>query len=244
MRLFLSKAPGGFTFFNSSLLFLIWRRNWRNCWVPLQEPWVELIFFYFGEGMEMVRGSAALYFLLLWLLFIFWDFWQMCCRSVGIKAGRWEHPDLNIDLTHKAEQIAHWSISPDVFSPGHASRQRCSRLRRLSMCTYDTISISIRPVSSAVTATRAASCPLFDPHVYAWLFIGKRDNGTVTAYPKLLYRDKERKKLCVRPGGLCSCATGNGVRNCKDVGRGEGGVKRNSRKTRRKISISLSVFLR
>lgn len=139
MRRFLSKAPGGFTFFNSSLLFLIWRRNWRNCWVPLQEPWVELIFFYFGEGMEMVRGSAVLYFLLLWLLFIFWDFWQMCCRSVGIKAGRWEHPDLNIDLTHKAEQIAHWSISPDVFSPGHTSRQRCSRLRRLSVCTYNTI---------------------------------------------------------------------------------------------------------
>lgn len=75
-------------FFNSSLLFLIWRHNWRNCLLLVLEPRVELIFFYFGEGMEVVRGSAVLYFLLFWLLFILGDFWQMCCRSVGIKAGR------------------------------------------------------------------------------------------------------------------------------------------------------------
>lgn len=160
-----------------------------------------------------------------------------------LKLGGWEHPDLNIDLTHKAEQIGHWSISPDVFSPGRASRRRCSRLRRLSVCTYDTIFL-LDPSAPQLQPPRAASCPLYDPHVYAWLFIGKRENVTVTAYPKLLYRDKDRKKWCVCFGGLCSCATGKGVQNCKDVGTGEGGVKRNSRKTRRKISISLSVFLR
>lgn len=139
MRLFLSKAPGGFTFFNSSLLFLIWRRNWRNCWVPLQEPWVELIFFYFGEGWKWsVVLLCCIFYCYDYYLF-FGTFGKCAADQWELKLGGWEHPDLNIDLTHKAEQIAHWSISPDVFSPGHASRQRCSRLRRPSVCTYDTI---------------------------------------------------------------------------------------------------------
>lgn len=85
---YLSKAPEGFTFLIPVFFFscgdgtggIVWFWFWNHEW--------NSSFFILGEGMEVVRGSAVLYFLLLWLLFIFGDFWQMCCRSVGIKAGR------------------------------------------------------------------------------------------------------------------------------------------------------------
>lgn len=90
--------------------------------------------------MKSARGSAVLYIL----------FWQMCCRSVGIKKG--QYPDdsiLTLILTWpiKAEQITHWSISPDMCFLQHASRQSSSYPNQLPVYKYY---ISIRPVGSAV----------------------------------------------------------------------------------------------
>lgn len=104
---------------------------------------ISLHFFYFRFcfwEMKSARGSAVLYIL----------FWQMCCRSVGIKKG--QYPDesiLTLILTWpiKAEQITHWSISPDMCFFQHASHQSSSYPNQLPVYKYY---ISIRPVGSAV----------------------------------------------------------------------------------------------
>lgn len=240
MRLFLSQGTRRLHFFLIPVFFFSYGDGtggtvgfrFRN------HEWNSSFFILGREWKWSVVLLCCIFYYYDYYLF-FGTFGKCAADQWELKLGGWEHPDLNIDLTHKAEQIAHWSISPDVFSPGHASRQRCSRLRRSSVCTYDTIFL-LDPSAPQLQPPRAASCPLYDPHVYAWLFIGKRDNGTVTAYPKPLYCDKERKKLCVCPVDFVPVQ----LEKVYETVKTSEGVKRNGRKTRRKISISLSVFLR
>lgn len=201
-----------FHFFNSRLLFLIWRRNWRlvRFWFWNYE-WNSSFFILGREWKCSVVLLCCIFYDSDY--YLFWGTFGKCAADQWeLKLAGWEHPDPNIDLTHKAEQIANWSISPDVFSPRYAS----AAAETLSVCTYDTIFL-LDPSALQLQPPHAASCPIFDPHVYAWLFTRKRENGTVTAYPKLLYRDKQRKKMCIRPGVPVQLNK-KGVRNCKEVG--------------------------
>lgn len=77
--------PPFFYFLNSSLLFLR-KTDVGNCLVLVLEPEAELVVFILGRKW---KRSVDFYFVLswFWLLFIFFgNFWQMSCRSVGIKA--------------------------------------------------------------------------------------------------------------------------------------------------------------
>lgn len=160
MRLYLSKHQKASLFLilvfffscgdwtGGTVVFWFWNHEWNSS------------FLFWGGNGNGPWFCCVGFFIILIIIYFGGTFGKCAADQWELKLGGWEHPDLNIDLTHKAEQVRQLP----ALQPAET----------LSVCTYDTIFLS-DPSAPQLQPPRAASCPLYDPYVYAWLFIGKRE---------------------------------------------------------------------